>query len=160
MKWGKVTLTAKSFTTRFDRREEEEEGEEEEEEEDEEGEEDEEEEEDEEDEEGEEEEEDEDTAVEVVRIGVEMRCPWNGGRVEYEEEDGEGEETEENGNDDDDEEDDDTQEDDDDGALRSGTNKNRDVSTGPLARPFARTAHSFACSGLLASPAPSNALYH
>ena len=47
-------------------------------------------------------------------------------------------------------------------ALWSGTNKNRDVTTGPLARPlvcsFARTAHSFACSGLLASLAPSAAL--
>ena len=42
--------------------------------------------------------------------------------------------------------------------LWSGTNKNRDVSTGPLARPFARTAHSFACSGLLALLAPSVAL--
>ena len=36
--------------------------------------------------------------------------------------------------------------------------KNPDESTGPLARPFARTAHSFACSGLLASLAPSAAL--
>ena len=44
--------------------------------------------------------------------------------------------------------------------LWSGTNKNRDVSTGPLARPFARTAHSFACSGLLASLAPSATLTH
>ena len=44
------------------------------------------------------------------------------------------------------------------GALWSETNKNRDVSTGPLVRPFARTAHSFACSGLLASLAPSAAL--
>ena len=43
-------------------------------------------------------------------------------------------------------------------ALWSGTAKNQDVSTGPLARPFARTAHSFACSGLLASLAPSAAL--
>ena len=42
---------------------------------------------------------------------------------------------------------------DDDGALWSGTNKNRDVSTGPLARSFARTAHSFACS--LTSLTPS-----
>ena len=42
--------------------------------------------------------------------------------------------------------------------LWSGLNKNRDVRTGPLARPFARTAHSFACSGLLASLAPSAAL--
>ena len=33
--------------------------------------------------------------------------------------------------------------------------KNRDLSTGPLARPFARTSHSFACSRLLA---PSAAL--
>ena len=31
-------------------------------------------------------------------------------------------------------------------------------STGPLARPFARTAHSLVCSGLLASLAPSAAL--
>ena len=36
-------------------------------------------------------------------------------------------------------------------ALWSRTNKNRDVSTVPLARPFARTAHPFACSGRLAS---------
>ena len=43
-------------------------------------------------------------------------------------------------------------------ALWSETNKNRDVNTGPLARPFARTAHSFACFGLLASLAPSAAL--
>ena len=42
--------------------------------------------------------------------------------------------------------------------LWSGTNKNRDVSTGPLARPFARTAHLFACSRLLALFAPSAAL--
>ena len=45
-------------------------------------------------------------------------------------------------------------------ALGSGTNKNQDVSTGPLARPFARTAHSFACSALLASLARSAALIH
>ena len=45
-------------------------------------------------------------------------------------------------------------------ALWSETNKNRDVSTGPLARPFACTAHLFACSGLLASLAPSAALTH
>ena len=32
------------------------------------------------------------------------------------------------------------------------------LSTGPLARPFARTAHSFACSRLLALLAPSAAL--
>ena len=44
------------------------------------------------------------------------------------------------------------------GALWSGTNKNRDVSTRPLARPFARTAHSLACSRLLASLAPFAAL--
>ena len=37
---------------------------------------------------------------------------------------------------------------------------NRDVGTGPLARPFARTALSFACSRLLASLAPSAALTH
>ena len=43
-------------------------------------------------------------------------------------------------------------------ALWSGTNKNRDVSTGPLARPFARTAHSITCSGLLVMLAPSAAL--
>ena len=43
-------------------------------------------------------------------------------------------------------------------ALWSGSNKNRDVCTGPLARPFARTAHLFACFGLLASLAPSAAL--
>ena len=36
--------------------------------------------------------------------------------------------------------------------------KNTDWSTGPLARPFARTAHSFACSALIASLAPSAAL--
>ena len=34
--------------------------------------------------------------------------------------------------------------------LWSITAKNTESSTGPLARPFARTAHSFACSGLLA----------
>ena len=45
-----------------------------------------------------------------------------------------------------------------DAALWSGINKNRDVSTGPLARPFARTAHSLACSGLPALLAPSAAL--
>ena len=39
-------------------------------------------------------------------------------------------------------------------ALWSGTNKNRDVSTGPSIRSFARTAHSFACSGLLTSLTP------
>ena len=43
-------------------------------------------------------------------------------------------------------------------ARWSRTNNNRDVSTGPLASPFARTAHSFAYSGLLASLAPSAAL--
>ena len=36
--------------------------------------------------------------------------------------------------------------------------KNPDESTGPLARPFACTAHSFACSTLLASLARSAAL--
>ena len=43
-------------------------------------------------------------------------------------------------------------------ALWSGTNKNRDVSTGPFAHPFARTAHSLTCSALLASLARSAAL--
>ena len=37
-------------------------------------------------------------------------------------------------------------------ALWSGTNKNQDVSTGPLARPFARTAHSFTRSLTLLTP--------
>ena len=36
--------------------------------------------------------------------------------------------------------------------------KSRDVSTGPLARPLARTAHSFACSALVASLARPTAL--
>ena len=45
-------------------------------------------------------------------------------------------EDDEDDEDDDDEDDDD---DDDDDALWSGTNKNREVSTGPLARPFARS---------------------
>ena len=38
--------------------------------------------------------------------------------------------------------------------------KNPDCSTGSLARPFARTAHSFACSAILASLARSAALTH
>ena len=42
-------------------------------------------------------------------------------------------------------------------ALWARTTKNTDCSTGPVARPFARTAHSFACTGLLASLAPSTA---
>ena len=42
-------------------------------------------------------------------------------------------------------------------ALWSETNQNRD-STGSLARLFARTASLFACSGLLASLAPSTVL--
>ena len=46
------------------------------------------------------------------------------------------------------------------GALWSRTNKNSDVSNGPLAYPFARTAHSFACSRLLTLLAPSAALTH
>ena len=48
-------------------------------------------------------------------------------------------------------------------ALWSGTNKNRDVSIGPLARPFARLLALltlFTCFGLLASLAPSTALTH
>ena len=46
------------------------------------------------------------------------------------------------------------------GALWSGTNKNRDEYwvTRSSIRSFARTAHSFACSGLLPSLAPSAAL--
>ena len=36
------------------------------------------------------------------------------------------------------------------GALWSRSTKNQDVSTGPLARPFARTVQCFACSTLLA----------
>ena len=51
-------------------------------------------------------------------------------------------------------------------ALWSGTNKNRDISAGSLARPFACslvrlfacTTHLFACSELLTSLAPSTAL--
>ena len=43
-------------------------------------------------------------------------------------------------------------------ALWSGTNKNEDVSNEPLARPLARTAHSFACSALVASLARPTAL--
>ena len=46
------------------------------------------------------------------------------------------------------------------GALWVRTTKNTDRNTGPLARPLARTAHSFACSALLASPACSVALTH
>ena len=43
--------------------------------------------------------------------------------------------------------------------LRHSTvGQNQDVSTGPLARPFARTARSFACSTLLALLARSAAL--
>ena len=45
-------------------------------------------------------------------------------------------------------------------ALWSITAKNTDCSTGSLARPFAGTTHSFACSGLLALFAPSTALTH
>ena len=60
-------------------------------------------------------------------------------------------------------------------ALWSGTDKNRDVSTGPLARPFARpfarslptfthslapNAHSFACSAFRALLVCSTALIH
>ena len=43
-------------------------------------------------------------------------------------------------------------------ALWARTTKNTDWSTGPLARPFAHTAHSFACSALLALLACSTAL--
>ena len=43
-------------------------------------------------------------------------------------------------------------------ALWFRLTKNQDISAGPLARPFARTAHSFACSALLASLAHSAAL--
>ena len=43
-------------------------------------------------------------------------------------------------------------------SLWARSTKNTDWSTGPLARPFARTAHSFACSALLASLACSAAL--
>ena len=47
-------------------------------------------------------------------------------------------------------------------ALWSGTNKNRDVSTGslasPFASPFARTVYSFTCSTLLALLTRSAAL--
>ena len=43
-------------------------------------------------------------------------------------------------------------------ALWSGTTKNPDVSIGLLAHPFAHTAHSFACSTLLASLARFAAL--
>ena len=48
-------------------------------------------------------------------------------------------------------------------ALWPGTNKNRDVkywATRSSVRSFARTAHSFACSALLPSLAPSAALNH
>ena len=41
---------------------------------------------------------------------------------------------------------------------RRTINHQPDESTGPLTRPFTRTAHSFACSGLLASLARSAAL--
>ena len=43
-------------------------------------------------------------------------------------------------------------------ALWARIAKNTDWSTGPLARPFARTAHLFACSALLASLARSAVL--
>ena len=45
-------------------------------------------------------------------------------------------------------------------ALWSGTTKNPDVSTRMLAHPFAHTAHSFACSTLIALFARSAALIH
>ena len=43
-------------------------------------------------------------------------------------------------------------------ALWARSTKNPDVITGPLARPFAHTAHSFICSAPLASLARSAAL--